>query len=155
MQHLLQNYSDHLPLLVSTRGFAQIYSRLKLFRFQVVQTTHEGFGKGLQKNRPENTTIIPALRSLSRALNTWNKEVFGNLFRRKRKLWACFQGIQRKLMLKLETRLKGQLREVLDQTETFQMHKSRVEAIQDRDRNTHYLHTSTVTKRKFNRIEVL
>ena len=45
-------------------------------------------------------------------------------------------------LLKLEVKLKGQPREVLDQIETFRMQKSRVEATQDGDRNIHHFHTS-------------
>ena len=100
VQHLLPHYSDHLPLLVSVPGFAQISCRLKSFRFQVAWTTHEGFERTLRENRRDNTTIVPILQLLLSVLNTWNKEVFGNLFRRKRKTWAHTQGIQRKLKIR-------------------------------------------------------
>ncbi|KAJ8444073.1 LOW QUALITY PROTEIN: hypothetical protein Cgig2_030930 [Carnegiea gigantea] len=43
--HLLYNYADPLPLLISTCGFAQLLRSPNPFRFQVVWTTHEGFGK--------------------------------------------------------------------------------------------------------------
>ncbi|KAJ8451425.1 hypothetical protein Cgig2_017816 [Carnegiea gigantea] len=48
-----------------------------------------------------DTKPVPALRSLSGTLDTWNKNVFDNLFRRKRKLWARIQGTltERKLHL--------------------------------------------------------
>ncbi|KAJ8422962.1 hypothetical protein Cgig2_002711 [Carnegiea gigantea] len=114
-------------------------------------TTPEGFDKVLQEHWLNNTALVPALQTL---------EVFGNLFRRKRKLWARIPGIQTKLnqgrnpyLRKLETRLKGQLRTVLDQIEIFWMQKSRVEAIQDGDYNTRYFHMNI--RHKFNRIEVL
>jgi len=35
------------------------------------------------------------------------------------------------------------------------MQKSRVEAIQDCDYNTHYFHMNTIIGRKFNRIKIL
>jgi len=44
---------------------------------------------------------------------------------------------------------------VLDQIEMLWMQKERVEAIRDGDRNTWYYHTSTVVRRKVNRIEML
>jgi len=162
MQHVLQNYSYHLPLLISTREFSQLPSSPEPFRFQVAWTTHERFKKALQDHWPTGATIVPALKSLTNALTVWNKEVFGNRFQRKRKLWARIQGVQRKLnedhnpyLRKLKMRLKGQLRIVLDQIETFWMQKSRFEAIRDRDRNTRYFHTSTIIHRKFNHIEIL
>ena len=77
VQHLLQNYSDHLPLLISTRGFAQLSNKPKLFRFQFTWITHAGFCQALQENWPESTAIVLALQSLSKALTTQNEEVFG------------------------------------------------------------------------------
>jgi len=65
---------------------------------------------------------MPKLSELAVVLTTWNKEVFGNLFRRKRKLWARLEGIQRKIaegaprhILKLERRLRQELEKTLDQ----------------------------------------
>ncbi|KAJ8430504.1 hypothetical protein Cgig2_010834 [Carnegiea gigantea] len=83
VQHLLQNYSGHLPLLLSLKGFAQIATIPKPFRFQVAWTTHEDLGAVLQDNWPADTKLVPALRSLSGTLDTWNKNVFGNPFCRK------------------------------------------------------------------------
>jgi len=58
---------------------------------------HVGFEKALHDNWTDNIAIVPALRSLFVVLNKWSREVFGNLLRRKRKLWARIQGIQRQL----------------------------------------------------------
>ncbi|KAJ8428426.1 hypothetical protein Cgig2_003128 [Carnegiea gigantea] len=71
---------------VNTQGFAKLPCKPKLFQFQVPWNTHEGFERALQKNSCNKNAIVPALQSLSSALNIWNKEVFGNLFKRKQKL---------------------------------------------------------------------
>lgn len=84
--------------------------------------------------------ITLTLHELSIGTSKWNKEVFKNLFRKKRTLWARIQGMQnfqnRKgnaYLLKMEQRLKEELKEVLDQLELFWMQKSRAEAIRDGD----------------------
>ncbi|KAJ8429322.1 hypothetical protein Cgig2_025558 [Carnegiea gigantea] len=58
VQHLLQNYSDHPPLLINTRGFAQVSKRPK----------HEKFNQTLNESWLVNTAIVPALQSIARAL---------------------------------------------------------------------------------------
>lgn len=92
MQQLLHNYSDHLLLLVNTQGFNKLPCIPKSSGFQVAWTTHEGFEHALQENWCNKKAIVSALQSLSSALNTWNKEVFDNFFRRKRKLLGTPSG---------------------------------------------------------------
>ena len=60
-----------------------------------------------------NYPIVDNLRNLAVELTSWNREIFGNLFHRKRKLWARIEGIQRSLdgggpsyLLKLDRRLR-------------------------------------------------
>ncbi|KAJ8426906.1 hypothetical protein Cgig2_033461 [Carnegiea gigantea] len=79
-------------------GFPYISCRPKPFRFRVAWTTNEGFERTLWENWHDNNAIIHALQSLLSTLNMWSREVFSNLFRRKRKLWVHIQGIQRKIM---------------------------------------------------------
>jgi len=43
-----------------------------------------------------DSLITQALGSLAKNMSQWNKEVFGNLFRRKRKVWAILKGIQQR-----------------------------------------------------------
>ena len=83
VQRLLQNYSDHSLLLIGTRGFASIPGKSKHFRFQVAWTSHADFDKELQSHWKHDVRIMPALHNLSEGLTKWNKEVIGNLFRRK------------------------------------------------------------------------
>ncbi|KAJ8421811.1 hypothetical protein Cgig2_009394 [Carnegiea gigantea] len=71
------------------------------------------------------------LRTLATELTHWNKEVFGNLFRRKRNLWTRIEGIQCTLnnggprhLAKLEVRLRKELDSKLDQIESLWQQKS-------------------------------
>jgi len=103
-----------------------------------------------------------ALLYLLEDLLKWNKEVFGNLFRQKRKAWARMEGIQRKLakgggnhLLRMEAKIWEELNTILNQTETFWFQKSRIDAIREGDPNTRCFHLSTITRRKRNKIESL
>ena len=123
---------------------------------------HHGFENFLVQHWQNNLALVPALQHLAGDLQKWNKKVFGNLFRRRRQIWARLNGVHKKLadgsgkhLLKLEVKLRRELDDVLNQIETFWFQKSRMAAIKDGDRNTRYFHLSTVIRRKYNRIESL
>ncbi|KAJ8430142.1 LOW QUALITY PROTEIN: hypothetical protein Cgig2_026760 [Carnegiea gigantea] len=90
-----------------TWGSTSLSGRGKPFRFQVAWTSHT------------DAPITLALHELSIGLSEWNKEVFRNLFRKKRTPWAPIQGIQNCLnregnghLLKLDRQLKEELKEL-------------------------------------------
>ncbi|KAJ8422016.1 hypothetical protein Cgig2_007566 [Carnegiea gigantea] len=149
VRHLLQNKSNHNPLLISLHGFTPVQASMRPFRFQAAWLAHSSFKDFLQDNWNPQDLLYPSLFRLSVALEEWNKLVFGNLFRRRREIWARLEGIQKRLspeqnrfLLQLEKSLRHDLDEVLDQIETFWFQKSRTEAIQDGDRNTRFYHLS-------------
>ena len=116
----------------------------------------------MRKNWRPQDTLSSTLKGLATQLTEWNREVFGNLFGRKRRLWARLEGIQHSLVAggphylrKLEMKLRAELDRTLDQIAVLWFQKSRVEQIKDGDRNTTYFHTSTVIRRRINRIESL
>jgi len=123
---------------------------------------HRNFKEFLHQKWQSQQPLVPSLTSLAVDLYRWNREVFGNLFRRKRKTWARLEGVQRCLsnggplhLLKLEMRLRSELNLILQEIETLWFQKSRVEALQDGDRNAKYFHISTIICRRANRIEAL
>ncbi|XP_074315315.1 uncharacterized protein LOC141651506 [Silene latifolia] len=106
--------------------------------------------------------LTAQLGSLSTKLQTWNEQVFGNIFRKKRELWARINGCQKKLAITrdkgtivLEAKLRKELDEVLEREEILWYQKSRVDFIRDGDRNTSYFHVSTLVRRWRNRINSL
>jgi len=162
VRHLLQACSDHSPLLISTGGFPQTGMTSKPFRFQVAWATHNQFEDVVRASWCSPFPLMPKLLELAAALTMWNKEVFGNLFRRKRKLWARLAGIQRRIMvgtlryiLKLERRLRQELEQMLDQIAMLWFQKAREDQIRGGDRNTKYFHMSTIIRRRFNRVNVI
>ena len=162
VRHLPQLGSDHSPLLISTEGFDGGTNAKRPFRFLVAWTTHGEFEKLVNDNWCHNQPLSNNLKELASVLGRWNTEVFGNLFSCKRRLWARIEGIQKALdaggpwyLRKLEARLREKLSSVLDHIESLWFQKARVEQIRDGDRNTKFFHTSTIIRRRFNRIESL
>jgi len=162
VRHLPHSHSDHCPLLISPTGFGGLHPKPKPFRFQAAWLEHCKFEEFLHQKWQPQQPLVSSLAALTKELCCWNREVFGNLFRRKRKTWARLEGIQRCLsnggplhLLKLEMRLRTELNTVLQEIETLWFQKSRVAAIRDGDRNTKYFHISTIIRRRANRIEAL
>ena len=73
----------------------------------------------------------------------WNKEEFGNIFHKKRRLFAMIGGIQRCLserfsyhLVRLEEKLLKDYNVIIEQEELFWKQKSRNNWLQEGDRNT-------------------
>ncbi|XP_074277075.1 uncharacterized protein LOC141600728 [Silene latifolia] len=80
LRHLMQNQSDHCPILVNTNGFAPIPSVLIPFRFQAAWMCHEKFTEFVSNNLQNDQPLIPFVYSFADKLQEWNKQVFGNIF---------------------------------------------------------------------------
>ncbi|KAJ8421609.1 hypothetical protein Cgig2_021851 [Carnegiea gigantea] len=92
VRHLLQNNSDHCPLLISPCGISPIQNIRRPFRFQVEWLMHENFKDYLRSTWEQNTPLYRLLKEVAQALENWNKTTFGNLFHRKKELWARLEG---------------------------------------------------------------
>ncbi|KAL2942146.1 Nucleoside diphosphate kinase [Bienertia sinuspersici] len=84
VKQLLMLHSDHFPLLISRNGFAPLDNADRPFKFQAVWLTHEQFQEFLvHKWNSYFQELVSLLQSLASNLMNWNKEVFGNTFKRK------------------------------------------------------------------------
>ena len=102
------------------------------------------------------------LNNLTTKLKEWNKEVFGNIFKRKNELLTRLNGIQKSpnygyinFLESLEKDLQDQLDTTLYQEECLWYQKSRGKWITDGDRNTKYYHSKTIVRRRRNKIVTL
>ncbi|XP_056688793.1 uncharacterized protein [Spinacia oleracea] len=123
---------------------------------------HENFKEFVVSKWDKSSPLISALHKLSADLQTWNKDMFGNIFKQKRTLLARIAGVQKLLverkdrgLMKLEARLRRDLDEVLDREEAHWYQKSRVEWIKNGDRNTTFFHLSTIVRRWRNKIAAI
>lgn len=106
-----------------------------------------------------SNSLLSAVTSFPTKAKEWNKEHFGNLFLRKRRIGARLKGIQSALanrpnrfLINLERELRSDYAEVLRIEEEFWTMKSRMSWVIDGDRNTAFFHMSTLVRRRRNRI---
>ncbi|XP_074306251.1 uncharacterized protein LOC141641491 [Silene latifolia] len=116
--------SDHCPLFISPNGFVPLNAINRPFGFQACWLTHENVKEFVDNSWPEEGIFTSHLGTLSKKLQNWNAEVFGDIFKQKKSLMARIEGCQCSLSLsrktniiKLEANLRGELDEVLAREE--------------------------------------
>ncbi|KAI5334345.1 hypothetical protein L3X38_024478 [Prunus dulcis] len=89
VRHLPRVKSDHCPLLISLQSSHLPCANVKPFRFQAMWLLHPTF-RSFVVDKWANYigNILQKTKDLSKALADWNKDVFGCLFRNKKKLLA-------------------------------------------------------------------
>ncbi|KAG7558925.1 Ribonuclease H-like superfamily [Arabidopsis thaliana x Arabidopsis arenosa] len=162
VSHLPFLSSDHVPLFIQLAPEMRCDPRRRPFRFEAAWLSHESFKELLTNSWNPNVSTPQALEGLQRTLRKWNKEVFGDIHLRKEKLLGDIKVIQDRLvdiqtdeLLAEEEQLLKNLDLLLEQEETLWFQKSREKAIALGDRNTSFFHTSTVIRRRRNKIEML
>ncbi|GLT60498.1 hypothetical protein SLA2020_332620 [Shorea laevis] len=155
--------SDHHPILLFLEDSCLVSNHPKPFRFEAAWLTHEAFKSVFTQVWLLHAFSLPnAIKSVQEACSQWNREIFGNLFHRKRQLKARLEGIQNSVnyansnyLQHLETELLQEYHQVLHAEELFWCQKSCVEWIASGDRNTSFYHASTIIRRSRNRISAL
>ncbi|KAM1885493.1 hypothetical protein ACFX14_038166 [Malus domestica] len=146
VRHLAKVKSDHCPLLIGLHSKHIPNPDLKAFRFQAIA-----------QGDASCKSII-----LSSAFQSWNYNVFGCIFQKKRRLLARICGIQKALcvchvpyLFDLEKQLTNEYSTILEQEELFWLQKSRNTWLREGDKNTKFFHLSAVVQRRKNKLEVL
>ncbi|KAL8143960.1 hypothetical protein V2J09_016992 [Rumex salicifolius] len=103
--------------------------------------------------RDKRASLSSALTNLVEHLDSWNKEVFGDMFRSRDRLWKRIDGVQRKMdsnpsrgLLKLESKLRRQLNVILEHIHLFWLQRARSDAMLKSDRNARFFHTCNHSK---------
>ncbi|XP_031115742.1 uncharacterized protein LOC116019608 [Ipomoea triloba] len=96
IQHLPIINSDHAPLLITNNPAANM-ERERKFRFNFMWTTHRDFMKCVQQTWKTEKNLEDNKQVMAESLLSWNKEVFGNVFHRKKRLIARINGVQKSL----------------------------------------------------------
>ncbi|KAI9126551.1 hypothetical protein K1719_002147 [Acacia pycnantha] len=86
-------HSDHHPIFVNLCEEVQD-RRARCFRFQVMWQLHERFNEVLKESWVDGEEVHTNLEKLKQNLMVWNKEVFGQIEGRKRRLLDRLNGIQ-------------------------------------------------------------
>nr|AIK35195.1 LINE-type retrotransposon LIb DNA [Ipomoea batatas] len=156
-------YSDHNPIMFIEEAGRPPERSVRPIRFEAAWLNREDY-KTIWKEATEGGVrpMDEIITMVAQKSSQWNRQVFGNIFRRKKDLETRIQKIQRRVnfatsndLQQLERHLITDFNEVLDQEEAFWFQKSRMDWIKDGDRNTRFYHNSALIRRNRNRIRFL
>ncbi|KAF7835740.1 ribonuclease H [Senna tora] len=160
VMNLYSAYSDHNPVGVFCCGL-QSSKKDRPFRLEAAWARHPLFEEVVKEAwEGHRDDIIKALKATENKATDFNKNVFGNIFKRKKELYARLKGLQRTLdtcrnSRLLEKELRLELDETLNQEEVLWFQKSRELWVKHGNKNTKFFHTQTLVRRKRNKIEGL
>lgn len=160
---LPRTYSDHSSLIVLTQGMHPSNPKNRPFRFEAAWLCHPSFSDVvLQSWAHMNTNLVGTISEFTQNVKTWNQEVFGNVFKRKRALLARIEVIQKAQtqtfshnLFLLEQDLITQYNSTLFQEELLWFQKSRVKWLTLGDLNTKFFHITTLNKCRKLKINLL
>jgi hypothetical protein len=130
------------------------------FRFQAAWFTHSEYPALVKDSwARDRRGIVQCLQNVTKDSIIFNKEVFGNIFARKKELEARLRGIQRALedidsarLMRLQRELMLEYENILFQEETFWYQKSCEQWVKLGSRNTSFFHAQSIVRRKRNKI---
>ncbi|KAA3453866.1 reverse transcriptase [Gossypium australe] len=161
MHHLTRIKSDHRPLLLVTAPDLNT-PKGRPFRFLAGWTMHNNFNNFVKDNWEFKGNMSDSLHNFTDSVKNWNRDVYGFLGNRKRKLMRSLNNTQKLLEFSNATYLVNKEREIRDELENVLEHedllwrqKARCDWLQFGDRNTNFFHSRTIKRRKFNRITSL
>jgi hypothetical protein len=159
VSHLTRTHSDHCPILLTLCPTIP-HSLPRPFRFENIWFSHSEFPKIVEQAwAVPATNLSGTFDTFAALVSNWNKLVFGNIFHRKNRILARLNGAQCALaanpsesLFRIEKKLKEDYFNILKIEEDFWALKSRVGWVVEGDRNTKFFHTSTLVRRRSNKI---
>ena len=155
--HLARANSDNCPLLLNL-NLSLGERNNRPFRFQPFWLSHNEFPVLVREAWSGQDPYLPDAISVftSKALR-WNKDVFGNMFTRKKIIMARLLGVQKALascpnpfLINLQNKLNDEYNLILQLEEELWAMKARTDWIIHGERNTTYSHMSTLVRRSRN-----
>ena len=161
VSHLTRCHSDHCPVLMETNPRRQLHLA-RPFRFQSFWLSDPSFPIVVNKAWQQPRRLMEAIDVFSRQASLWNKNHFGNIFKKKNRILARLDGVQRSLanqpsssLVALEKSLCKELDVVLEQERDLWALKSRINWMILGDINTSFYHISALARRKRNFITAI
>ncbi|XP_075649874.1 uncharacterized protein LOC142620385 [Castanea sativa] len=132
VSHLTRCSSDHCPVLLDLHP--QSNFRLdRPFRFQNFWLSDNSFPDLVRNAWANHAGLYDSLNKFTSEVKFWNRELFGNIFAKKKRILACLSGIQRTMavrptsfLVNLEKELQLELNSILNQEEELWAFKSRI-----------------------------
>ena len=124
--------------------------------------THSDWDSFVWNNWEHNLPLGEAITNFAGKVAVWNREVFGNIFRRKKSVLAKLGGIQKAMethstrnLRTLELELREELEDILLQEEMYMRQKANSDFINLGDQNAKYFHARTKSRMKHSHIEMI
>ena len=157
--HLARINLNHCPLLLNLNPDSG-HSSNRPFRFQSVWLSHKDFSAVVREAWTRmDDNLEGAISCFTDRAQKWNKEIFGNVFLRKKKILNRLLGIQKALahrpssfLIDLQEQVTEEYNQILILEEEMWAMKSRTNWIIYGERNTSFFHQSTLARRSRNRI---
>lgn len=161
--HLNQLNSDHRPILLEIGGSNNCRAQHQpLFRFQSAWLTNESFKEVVKGAWAEGRDWNTGKETFVNDAKTWNKVCFGNIFRRKERIFRRLKGIDRAIAAgssnsfdSIQNSLWKEYEDILIQEEIYWAQIARCNWLSMGDKNTGFFHESAKMKRKRLKIEML
>ena len=93
VKHLERSHSNHCPIVPSLRNNTRCQFP-RPFRFQLMWLSHPTFSEVVKDAWANHSTLPIAIASFTSKAQVWNKNQFGNIFHRKKRICARLRGIQ-------------------------------------------------------------
>ncbi|XP_075663243.1 uncharacterized protein LOC142632789 [Castanea sativa] len=93
VRHLERSHSDHCPIVLSLHH-DQGTPFPKPFRFQPMWLSHSSFPDLVREAWTGPSNLPSAITSFTTRAKSWNRETFGNIFHRKRRICARLKGVR-------------------------------------------------------------
>lgn len=158
---LPQHNSDHNPLLLSCSKYKS--RREKMFHFQAACMSHPDYDMLVQNTWSQTSgDVAIKLDSIRKNSLVFNRDIFGNIFKRKRHIEGRIRGVHLQLdryptsdLIHLERDLQQQYSSVLEEEEMLWFQKSRENWVKFGNKNTKFYHAQTVIHRRHNKVTSL
>ena len=119
--HLTRCHSDHCPVLMEALPVSTQAAN-KPFRFQEFWLSDLSFPNIVSKAWCNSRSLVESIDSFSREATLWNRNHFGNIHQKKRRVLARIYGVQKALsnypsssLINLDQQLQLELDSILDQ----------------------------------------
>nr|XP_016433782.1 PREDICTED: uncharacterized protein LOC107760269 [Nicotiana tabacum] len=147
--------------VVGLSGGIVIMWNYDILKIDEVSTTSQGINFMI-KAYAGNYSLERGTAQFQAQVSTWNKIVFGNIFYKKKHILARLGRIQKfraypfsSFLQKLEGDLLEEYSLILNSEDIFWRTKSRISWLMEGDANTKFFHTSTLNRRRRNKINAL
>ena len=91
VSHLTRCHSDHCPVLMETNPKRQLHLA-RPFRFQSFWLSDPSFPSVVNKAWQQPRRLMEAIDDFSRQASLWNKNQFGNIFKKRKEFWLDLMG---------------------------------------------------------------